>query len=135
MGRLLKDFRRSRGMKNRSEFARKVGVSTEGYRLIESGARIPRKKNLDKICEVLSLEDWERVQLTVQWLEERFRTEASEVLGEGSSVLISRFQERYEPLLREVMTDLPADRLEANTNHLMIVCEVLLKDILGVTEE
>lgn len=52
-GRRLKSCREAAGYESQAEFARVLGMTTEGYRLYETGQRQPRFSTLVEIAERL----------------------------------------------------------------------------------
>lgn len=134
-GRLLREYRTSRGYQNRSKFARAIKVSPEFLRLIEVGKRLPSIAVLNAMIGQLGLEQWESTQLRIRLLEARFRQEAAEVLGSNNIELTTLFSQRFTPLVEEVMEDLPEDKRIRNAVYLTGAAEYILNDILGQAEE
>jgi len=134
-GQLLREHRFARGFKNRSEFARSIKVSPEFLRLIEVGKRLPSIAVLNDMIEHLGLEAWEATQVRVRLLEERFKEEATKVLGNESVELSKLFGQRFLPLVMEVMEDLPEDRRRNNGIYLTSTAEFIINDLLGQGEE
>jgi len=59
LGKIITDIRKGSLYPRRSDFAKNIGISHEGLRKVESGARIPQKDTLDKILNIGGLPDRE----------------------------------------------------------------------------
>jgi len=136
-GELLRDFRMSRGKKNRSKFAKEVGISAEGLRVIESGMRFPSPKVMNSICEALDLFPGEALRLKLLLLDFKYSDSAAELMSsEEVSAFATIFNEKAGPLIKEVLSELSQERRVENLNYLLGTFHVLIEEILqGGTDE
>jgi len=133
LGETLKQLRVARG-KKRSPLAKKLGVSTEYLRLVESGRRMPSADLVKKMCEALPLPPFEAFALKYEFLRIKFAGEASELVDlEEVSAFADLFVQEFKQYVDEVMTEaeIPVDRKVENSNYLLGVVHFVVKKVTG----